>query len=252
MADKTKALAKMGETGFAIIEDPTAHEIMLGAFDSLGLSGFQLSRIKIPAGGGIAWEVETAEGSEICQHLDVVILAIVGKQKSWWASPMEEGGGGSPPSCTSSDGRTGYGHNTVDGAASDAPPASYKCAECPWDRFESSRSGGRGKDCKDFSLLFFFPKSSRLPSLLVVPATSGKVLTSYMIKLIEGGKAPESAITRLGLKKAQSQSGITYSVLDLSWVADLDADAGNKMREVSKDFKARIQDFDAFAQPDDN
>ena len=80
MAKQEKALAKIGETGYAIIDAPEAHEVMIGAFDQLGVSDFQLGRIKIPAGGGMAWEVESLEGTEVHQELDVLILAIKGNQ----------------------------------------------------------------------------------------------------------------------------------------------------------------------------
>tara|TARA_R100000315_G_scaffold49000_1_gene23276 strand:+ start:778 stop:1527 length:750 start_codon:yes stop_codon:yes gene_type:complete len=247
MANKEKALAKTGETGYAIVDSPDAHEVMIGAFDQLGVSDFQLGRIKIPAGGGMAWEVESLEGTEVHQSLDVLILAIKGNQKSWWSSSMEEGGGGTPPSCSSKDGVFGFGVNTLD-AAPDAAPTKNRCSECAWNQFGSA---GAGKACKDHSLLFFFREGSRLPSLLTVPATSQKALQGYILKLIDAGKRAEGCVTRLSLKKAQSQSGITYSTLDLSWVSDLDDEAKAKMVEVSKDFRDRISDFDAFASNDD-
>ena len=247
MADKEKALVAPSETGYAIIDSPDAHEVMIGAFDQLGVSDFQLNRIKIPAGGGMAWEVESLEGTEVHQDLDVLILAVKGNQKSWWSTTMEEGGGGTPPSCSSKDGINGFGVNTLD-AAPDAPPSKHRCSECQWNQFGSA---GAGKACKDHSLLFFFREGSRIPSLLVVPATSQKALQGFVLKLIDAGKRFEGCVTKLSLNKAQSQSGITYSTLGLSWVADLDEEAQAKMVDVSKDFRSRIADFDAFAETDD-
>ena len=246
MADKKgDALATQGTSGYAIIDAPDAKETMLAAFDQLGLSNFQLNRVKIPPGGVTAWEVESLEGTAVHQHLDVVILTLRGKQKSWWATSMDEGGSGSPPSCASTDARTGFGVNTLD---ADATPGQHACAECAWNQFGSARNGGQGKDCKDYSLLFFFTEGSRIPSLLIVPATSLKGLQGYVLKLIDAGKRMESVVTRLGLKKTQSQAGITYSVLDLSWQSDLDADAAASMREVADEFRRRISDFDAYAE----
>ena len=248
MADNKNELAKTGETGYAIVDSPDAHEIMIGAFDQLGVSDFELNRIKIPAGGGMAWEVEALEGVKVHQHLDVLVLAIKGNQKSWWSTSMEDGGGGSPPSCSSKDGDHGFGINTLD-AAPDEAPSKHRCSECPWNQFGSA---GAGKACKDQSLLFFFLEGSRIPSLLTVPATSLKALRKYALQLIDAGKRIEGCITRLALKKTQSQSGITYSTLDPTWVKDLDESAIEKMVAVSKDFRARIEDFDAFSQQDDS
>jgi len=243
-----KALAKREATGFAIVDVPEAKGAMLAAFDQLGISDRLLNRIKVPAGGMTAWEVESLEGTEVHQSLDVIIVAMKGRQKAWWPTTMEEGGGGSPPSCASKDGRHGFGTNSLDAAAE---PGKHLCAECPWDKFESSRSGGNGKDCKDFALLFFFREGSRIPSLLQVPATSLKGLQNYVIRLIDGGKQFSGCVTRLGLKKAQSQGGITYSTLDLSWVSDLDPEAAATMQSVGKEFLARIDEYDAFAETAD-
>lgn len=242
--DTASALAKTGETGFSIVDAPDAHEVMLGAFDQLGISNFQLNRIKVPAGGGTAWELESLEGQTVHPHLDCIILTIKGKQKAWWSTTMEEGGGGGPPSCRSEDGRTGIGVNTLEG---DGVPEQHLCGECPWNQFGSARNGGNGKDCSDFSLLFVFLEGSRLPTLLTVPATSLRVLQNYVIKLIDANKRAEGVVTRLGLKKAQSKSGITYSVLDLSWQRDLDEEGTAKMHQISQQFRERISQFDAFS-----
>jgi len=245
-ADKT-ALVKREPTGFAIVDVPEAKEVMISAFDQLGISNFQLNRLKVPLGGMTAWEITTLEGSRVEQALDVIVLAVRGRQKAWWPTPMEEGGGGVPPSCSSTDGVHGRGVNSLDAAAEDG---THACADCAWNKFGSARNGGKGKDCKDHALLFCFQQGSRIPSLLVVPATSLKALQGYILKLIDAGKRLETVVTRLGLQKAQSQGGITYTTLDLGWSSDLDAEAAAQMVDVSKEFLARLDGFDAFAPAD--
>ncbi|HIF23191.1 MAG TPA: hypothetical protein EYQ27_15135 [Gemmatimonadetes bacterium] len=242
---KSKALVTRGNSGFAIVDDSTAKEIMLSAFEQLGLSNFQLNRIKIPSGGMTSWEVESLEGSSIEKHLDVIIVSMVGKQKSWWAVPIDQGGVGSPPSCSSTDGRTGVGNNTLD---PDAASGTHKCVECTWNQFGSSRGQGEGKDCSDTTLLFFFPKGGRIPSLLVVPATSLKSLQNYVLRLIDAGKRMETCVTRLALKKAASRSGISYSQLDISWVADLGEEEAGNMVEVAREFREKSREFDPHKQ----
>ena len=238
------ALMKRGETNFAIIDDPNAKDVMLGAFEQLGLSNFQLNRLRIPAGGGSAWEIESLEGTRVETSLDVVILAMQGNQKAWWSVPMDEGGGGAPPNCSSKNGRTGFGNNTLDGGA---PPGEHACQDCAWNQFGSARNGGNSKDCGDFALLFFFTQGSRIPSLLSVPATSLRKLQGYVLKLIDAGKAMEGCVTTLSLSKAQSGSGITYSQLELSWKADLDEESVESMKSISSMFRERLSDFDNYA-----
>lgn len=241
--EKTTALAKQGTSGFAIVDDSEAKDVMITAFDQLGISNYQLNRLKIPAGGGSAWEIESLEGTRVEQTLDVIILAVKGKQKSWWPIPVDEGGGGTPPSCASTDGRKGYGNNTLEGGED----AVRDCATCAWNQFGSSRGAGNGKDCKDFSLLFCFLEGSRIPSLLTVPATSLKNLQGYILKLIDAGKRMETVVTSMSIAKAQSGAGITYSTLDLAWKADLDEEAAKGMTGVAKAFSARLVDFDQYA-----
>ena len=243
-SETTEALVKREPTGFAIVDEPQAKTAMVDAFDQLGITDRFLNRIKVPAGGMTAWEVEDLEGTEVHQTIDVVIVGMRGKQKAWWNTSMEDGGGGAPPSCTSTDGRNAQGINTLD---ADAVSGKHLCAECAWNKFGSSRSGGNGKDCKDFSLLFFFREGSRMPSLLQVPATSLKPLQSYIMQLIDKGKRFEGVVTQLGLQKAQSQSGITYSTLTMTKVRDLDPESASEMVSIGKDFISRIEDFDAFS-----
>lgn len=239
MTKDSKAVVKHGETGFSIVDDPQAQEVMVGAFDQLGLSDFQLSRIKIPSGGMTAWEVESLEGTTVEKHLDVILVAMKGKQKTWWARPLEDAGGGAPPSCTSTDGINGFGINVL---AADAEPGHHKCSECAWNQFGSARNGGKGKDCSDFALLYFFTKGSRLPSILSVPATSLKPLQGYILKLIDAGKRMETCVTRLSLKKVQSASGVGFSQLDLAWQADLSDEDKSAMSGLAESFRARLNE----------
>lgn len=241
----TEDLTVAADSGFAIVDQPEAKEAMLAAFDQLGISESLLTRIKLPTGGMTAFMVEELEGQQVHQHLDVILVAIKGRQKAWWSTGLEESGGGAPPSCTSSDGMTGFGNNTLD---PDAGEGNHSCNECPWGKFGSARSGGQGKDCKDFSVLFFFREGSRIPSVMTVPATSLKALQNYVLRLIDNGKRFEGVVTRISLVPATSAGGITYSKLDINYVKDLDVAAAAGMVEVGKDFMSRLSTFENFAE----
>ncbi|MCH1569868.1 MAG: hypothetical protein L7S64_00870 [Longimicrobiales bacterium] len=247
MAEKKKnestALQSVEPSGFAIVDQPQARETMLAAFDQLGITESLLQRIKLPLGGMTAFMVDDLDGQQVHQHIDVILVAIKGRQKAWWAKPLEDAGGGARPSCSSTDGMHGYGNNTL---ADDGPEGKHLCSECPWGKFGSNRGGGNGKDCKDFSVLFFFREGSRIPAVMQVPATSLKSLQNYVLRLIDNGKRFEGVVTRLGLKSAQSASGIAYSMLDVSYVKDLDAEQAETMVEIGKAFMARMQDYNAF------
>jgi hypothetical protein len=243
MSKSNKAIAKQEPSGFAIIDQKDARETMLAAFDQLGVTESLLQRVKVPTGGMAAFMVEELDGQNVVPHLDVIMVAIKGRQKAWWAKMPEEGGTGSPPSCTSTDGLRGFGNNTL---KDDAAAGEHLCAECPWSKFGSARNGGAGKDCGDYSVLFFFREGSRIPAVLNVPGTSLKGLQSYILKLIDNGKRFEGVVTRIAVKAATSKSGITYSQLDLSFVKDLSEEAAKAMTEMGKEFMGRIRSYDAF------
>ena len=109
------------------------------------------------------------------------------------------------------------------------------------------RNGGQGKDCKDFSVLFFFREGSRIPSVMSVPATSLKALQNYVLRLIDNGKRFEGVVTRISLVPATSAGGITYSKLDINFVKDLDEGAAANMVKVGSEFMTRMAEFDNFA-----
>jgi len=245
MADTNKELA-IAHTGFAIVDQPAAKETMMQAFDQLGITENLLQRIKVPTGGMSAFQVEELDGPQVYQHIDVILIAIKGRQKAWWASSLEDSGGGAPPTCVSKDGIHGVGNNTVD---ADAPITKHLCAECPWDQYGSSRFGGsKGKDCKDYSLLFFFRNGNRIPSVMTVPATSLKGLQNYILRLIDNGKRFEGVVTRLSLDQTQNASGITYSKVAFGFESDLDPASANRMVDIGKDFLSRISEYDSFSK----
>jgi hypothetical protein len=242
--EDSKEIVAAGETGFAIIDQPQAQQNLLTAINDLGITESLLQRVKIPTGGMTAFEVEELEGPVVHKHLDVILVAIKGRQKAWWSATVEDGGGGAPPSCSSTDGIHGFGNNTLD---AEAAIGQHLCAECPWGKFGSARGGGAGKDCKDFSVLFFFRQGSRMPTVMNVPATSLKALQAYVLRLIDGGKRMEGVVTRIALKKAQSASGISYSQLDISYQRDLTEADAEAMVALGREFMGQVQSYDPMA-----
>ena len=96
-----KAITVPDATGFAIIDQPQAQQNMLTAINDLGITESLLQRVKIPTGGMTAFEVEELEGPQVHKHLDVILVAIKGRQKAWWSATVEDGGGGGTTSCVS-------------------------------------------------------------------------------------------------------------------------------------------------------
>ena len=209
--------------GFMIAsQDDGPRELMKDTFEQLGIDKYQLTRISIPTAGMTQFQIPTLEGDEMTPDLAVIMVAVKGNEKAWWRE--EFSGGGSPPDCSSHDGQFGIGTNSLD---PEAETGKWACADCNWNQFESSRSGSKGKDCRDMAFL----------DLMIVPATSLKSVREYMTRLISNGKTLASVVTKFTLVKAQSQSGITYSQLALSYVRDLTAEESGRVAGVASTLK---------------
>lgn len=228
----SKDLVPSGDS-FAITAGPEAGLVLKEAVDTLGIDGFSLSRISVPAGGGSMWTVPTLDGEENVKDLEVIVAHVRGNQKVWWRSEFT--GEGSPPDCSSSDGITGYG---IQSRGDDqTEPASMACKDCTWNQWGSARApgggNGPGKDCNDIAYLYLFRKDARLPDVIVVPPSSLKNIRSYSMKLIQAGKRMSDVVTKLTLGKAQSKSGITYSQIQCSFVRDLGEEEKAHMAEAA-------------------
>lgn len=219
--------------GFMIAaQDDGPRELMRETFEQLGVDQFQLSRIKVPSAGVTQFSVPTLEGEDMVPTLEVILVSVKGNEKAWWRE--EFSGGGAPPDCSSHDGRTGIGVNSLD---PDAGEGRFSCADCAWNQFGSARSGSAGKDCRDLAFLYFFRQTTAMPNLMVVPATSLKPLREYMMRLIENGKALSKVVTTLSVEKAQSKGGITYSQLALAYRRDLDEEEAERVSGIAATLK---------------
>jgi hypothetical protein len=229
-------VAPLTSGSFPIVTDPQAKDLMMSTLD-LGVSQFDLKRLRMPLGGGSAWSVETLTGEEMFKEIDAVILMMKGGEKAWWKAAMEDGGDEKNPSCSSHDGMTGWGVNSLD---EDAVEGKHDCKSCHWNQFGSARGKGDGKDCKDSAKLFLFLENSRIPALLIVPATSLKSLSKYSMMLIDAGKSVEGVVSKLTLDSTMNKAGIKFSTLKLAYVEDLPEDGASRMSDLAKQFRARI------------
>jgi hypothetical protein len=230
--DKTDALTTA--SSFAIVASPDGPSMLTEAFSQLGIDSMQLSRLKIPAGGGTQWAVNTLTGEVMSNHLDIIVAGIKGNEKVWWRDDFS--GAGGPPTCSSHDGITGFG---TPSAESDEP-GSHACKTCPWNQWGSSRSGGPGKDCSDIAFLLFFQQDAQLPDLLVVPPSSLKAVRDYSMQLMRAGKNIRHVVTRLSLERAKSKGGIQYAQICPSFVRDLTDDEKAIMNGVSETVMASM------------
>lgn len=199
-----RQLAEIGELGDVIAENLGGDRI----------TSQQLTRIRIPSGGGMAWSYPTEDGPRPREAFEGVILHRQ-KARAFWRTALDQGNGNAPPDCRSDDAIIGIGDP---GGA---------CETCPFAQF-GSKLDARGQAtnaqaCKALELLYVLVPGELLPAVVVAPPTSLRSVRDYMFRLTSSRRrAYWTVVTRFGLEQAKSGSGITYSRLALSPVADLD------------------------------
>lgn len=158
-----------------------------------GMSVADLMKVKVPSGGGRAWDV----GEETITALKGIIVYHT-SPNAYWADTFS--GANNPPDCASTDGRTGVGNPGGD------------CALCPMNQFGSD--GNKGKACKNMRRLYILMEGNMLPIRLDLPPTSLKAYRQYTVGLTTRALPYWAVETILTLRKEKNPDNIEYSVVE--------------------------------------
>jgi hypothetical protein len=207
------------ESGYALASRSNADSSLLKELEGLSIT---LDRIKIPAGGGLMFEITGDDGEpEPVKEIEGIILhhhAINSFYKEKYT------GGNNPPDCGSYDGKFGEGN------------PGGECAKCPHNQFGSGE--GSGKACKNKRRIFILREGELFPFILSLPPASLKEFTNYIKRLITKGKRSHSIVTKITLKKATSSTGIQFSQAVFSMGRDLSADEMEATQPIVEHVKA--------------
>lgn len=166
-----------------------------------GLGTIPYDRVKVPSGGGIAFEIPTEDEKkpDVATEIVGVILDHHPVNARW---DEKYDGQKNPPVCTAYDGHNGIVAET--GECCD-------CASCKYNQFGSA-DDGKGKICKNTHRLYVLRPGNPIPIVLTLPPTSIKAARDYFAKsvVLKGNRCYE-VITKIGLVKEESGDGITYS-----------------------------------------
>lgn len=210
-----KELAKVDQGGFAIaaLESTDLKEVVKENLSDLGR--IQFERVKMPSGGGLAFEVSDENGNPVTVAEITGIILDRYPVNAFW--PDKFAGASNPPQCVAMDGHTGVG----------SPGGN--CATCPHNQWGSDQDG-RGKACKNLHRIYVLPPGDIMPLLIALPPTSLPNFNAYMLRLTSKAKKPYwSVLTKIRLEKATSAQGITYSKATFSKVGDIPA---NKLADL--------------------
>ena len=197
MENNSKEIAKINETAAAGYGANGANlaELLAEEMDGLSLS---FDRIKIPSGGGLAYEVpsDNPDSPDAVKEFRAVIL---------YHHPVHSlfkekyTGGNTPPDCSSVDGQTGI----------DSDGTARSCKECENNEFGSGDNGG--KLCKQKRRVYILREGEALPNILSLPTMSLSPFSKYIMRLLSKGQKSNSVVTKFSLKKDSNAGGIAYS-----------------------------------------
>lgn len=197
MAEST-ALAVVGAEKFEVLKPSSeAAELLRVNIGNEGIGIRDLDVIKVPSGNSPFWSVPELGGVEAKKFLEGIPI-YVGRRRAYWSNPDPSG---DPPDC-SSDGDCVKGVGNPGGL----------CEECPLNVFgtapkKADGSGGRGKACKEASLVFLLQETSMLPIVIAISPASLQRWKKYRLAL----KVPfYKTVTRFSLGPATNKDSIDY------------------------------------------
>lgn len=183
-------------------------------------------RIKVPSGGGLAFEVpgENPDEPDLQKEFSAVILyhhPVLSYYKEKYT------GGNEAPDCSSFDGINGVERETGE---------IKKCKDCPLNVFGTGENGG--KACKTKRRIFILRANEMLPTILSLPTASIGDFSKYIMRLVSKGKKSNQVVTKFSLKKVQNTGGITYSKVVLATERDLNEEEMKNIAKMTEQVKA--------------
>jgi len=204
-------------------------QTLLAELDGLGT--IPLGKVKIPSGGGIAFEVptENADAPDSVKELEGIIL-LHHPVNAYW--PEEYTGAKEKPFCSSFDAKEG----------TDASGEIHNCASCPYNKYGSD---GDGKACKNMHRIYLLCSGEIVPLIVTIPPTSLKNLRDYIgFIVMKKYCRVHEVITKIALKKAESKGGITYSQAAFFFMGALPQEMRVAVEDYAEQFSKRDVEID--------
>ena len=199
----------------------------LAALFAEEMDGLTLSfdRIKVPSGGGLAFEVpgDNPDSPDMAKEVKAVIL-YHHPVHSYYKEKYT--GGNEAPDCGSIN-----GHNGIDTETGEIKD----CKDCPYNKFGSGENGG--KACKQKRRVYILRENESLPIILSLPTGSLADFAKYIMRLLSKGKKSNTVVTKFTLKKAQNAGGINYSQVVCVMDRELTATEKTAIEGISEQVK---------------
>lgn len=245
MADTKKNTSLSVMDNFQIVNryegmDPELMEQLQDEMEDLDAeSGIVCRKIKIPSGGGLAYEVQGDDESD-AEYQKEIIAAIVFTHRlnGYWPGAYGSGDDNSNkiPVCSSIDGKNGLNIETGE---------IRPCATCPLNQYGTATdhkgNQAKGKACKNMRRLYFLMNGDPNIYLLTVPPTSIKDVNKQLAKILTGGVPYTSLAVKLTLEKAQNANGVAYSKVVINKSGLLPKAIAEAVKVLRQELKAQYK-----------
>lgn len=166
-------------------------------------NGIICRQIKIPSGGGKAFEVESDDPTDpdVMKEIKAVIV-FTHRANAYWERKYGEGEDGTSeaPACSSMDGKIGVRFETGE---------MCNCDTC---RYNEYGEDGSGKPCKNIRRIYMLIDGLPGIYLLSVPPTSIKDVNRQLARIMGHNKIPYTRmVMKFKLDIATNKAGIKYS-----------------------------------------
>lgn len=202
-------------------------------------SGITCRQIKVPSGGGLAFEVQGEEegDAEPMKEIDGVIL-FTHRLSAYW--PGSYGSASNPedkiPACSSMDGKTGFCPSTGE---------VINCEGCQWNQYgtgtDEKGNPSRGKACKNMRRIYLMMDGDPNFYLLSVPPTSIKDVNKQLAKILASGVPYTGMVVTLSLEKTKNNNGVTYSKVVIKKKGAIPAGTAAQVQQLRSEIKAQYQ-----------
>lgn len=215
------ALAKVDEHGLStvslkeseyggLMKSPSEVAAIIRAnVGAAGINMGNLTKIPMPSGKSMMWEVPSIRGIKAEKAIEGIIIHHTDGRAYWEKDYDSAGGVKAPPDCSSDD--------LIIGKGNPGGP----CAECKFNEWGSATAkegkDPRGKACKEVKVLFMLPKGKAfLPVYFILPPTSLKPIRNYLLGLASEALRVDQVTTTLGLVKKANADGVEHAIVDPS------------------------------------
>lgn len=228
---------------FPVFAEETRQDAMEAITENIGeIKITDLTKVTVPTGGGLAFNIETPEGPDSVKILTGIII-LAPRGKVYFDKSMDEAPH-SPPLCYSNDASIGTGDPFGTGTI-----GQHNCAVCPKNAFGTAtlRSGqteAKGKACKDTRPIYLLEPGNVLPTIVQVPPTSLKHFNKHMSRLSTLGLVYYSVVVEIGLA-VEDIPAPKHSVLTFKLTENIPKPATAAVKE----FRSIFEQFAKNAEP---